>query len=151
MGSFEDSAASKNQFPQIPIPVLSSNFFRIFVLLIKKTPEWLQNAKLGQEIKLNSWWSWVRFCLTSLNMRCPISAKYVMVSCADSAGMINWTLDISSDRKRSIRTIIKKNSTSWIELQWNIFCLLNWLQQAQNAAAAWSVAIDIMSSAKSKQ
>jgi hypothetical protein len=39
MGSFEDSAASKNQFPQIPTPVLSSNFFRIFVLLIKKTPE----------------------------------------------------------------------------------------------------------------
>jgi len=66
-----------------------------------------------------------------------------MVSCADSAGMINWTLDISSDRKRSIRTIIKKKSTSWIEFQWNIFCLLNWLQQAENAAAAaaaaWSV------------
>ncbi len=77
-----------------------------------------------------------------------------MVSCADSAGMINWTLDISSDRKRSIRTMIKKIPLP--ELNYNEIFFASWiLQQAQNAAAAtaaaWSVAIDIMSSAKSKQ
>lgn len=126
------------QLPEKSIPTnsntsLSSDFFSNFFLLTKK----LQNdsrmwsvflryeAKLGQEIKLNSWWSWVRFWLTSLNMRCPISAKYVMVSCADSAGMISWTLDISSDRKRSIRTIIKKIPLP--ELNYNEIFFASWI------------------------
>ena len=61
---------------------------------------WLPLYTIGQN-QHRFWGKWTR-SLTSLNCRSPSSPRLAMVSRADSAGMINCTRLISSERNKSM-------------------------------------------------